>query len=345
MDKRLLIVRWLGSLHDAIPIYDEASVSSARERVREQGRTLKLSKDVTETAALIASELTHNQLAHARHGYFQVKAVTREGINGLEVRAADVGPGIYHPAEAMSDKLPTANSLGAGLSGVCRLADEVEIDNRISEGTLVIARKFDQPPPNPNSLFAIMGRPFPNEPISGDDAAWFPNDSGFTAAVVDGLGHGPEARQASNRAIELLTINKHLPLDEIAISLDTGLAGTRGCALSVLRFERASWSMECISLGDVHSHLYNLKNAHFFTATPLILGTGQFRRQSVRVEHKTVAPGSVVVMFSDGLKSRTTLKGELEILRKPPIAIAEHLLNTESRPDDDALILVARIPR
>jgi hypothetical protein len=50
-------------------------------------------------------------------------------------------------------------------------------------------------------------------------------------------------------------------------------------------------------------------------------------------------------MFTDGLKSRTTLKGELDVLRQPPIAIAQHLLEKNSRPDDDALVCVVRFPR
>jgi hypothetical protein len=47
-------------------------------------------------------------------------------------------------------------------------------------------------------------------------------------------------------------------------------------------------------------------------------------------------------MFTDGLKSRTTLKGRLDVLRKPAIAIAQHLLDNDARPDDDALVFVAK---
>jgi hypothetical protein len=47
-------------------------------------------------------------------------------------------------------------------------------------------------------------------------------------------------------------------------------------------------------------------------------------------------------MFTDGLKSATNLKGQLDVLRQPPIAIAQHLLEKHARPDDDALVLVAR---
>ena len=44
MEKRVLIARWLGSEAQAIPIYDEASVSSARHRVREAGQRAGLSR-------------------------------------------------------------------------------------------------------------------------------------------------------------------------------------------------------------------------------------------------------------------------------------------------------------
>src|SRR5947209_20021825 len=97
MEKRVLIARWLGSETQPIPIYDEASVSSARQRVREIGQRLNLSKEVVETSALIASELAHNQLSHAKQGYFAAKAVERQGAKGIEVVAAELGPGIQRP--------------------------------------------------------------------------------------------------------------------------------------------------------------------------------------------------------------------------------------------------------
>jgi hypothetical protein len=70
-----------------------------------------------------------------------------------------------------------------------------------------------------------------------------------------------------------------------------------------------------------------------------------FPKQKIRLEHTTVEPGSILMMFTDGLKSRTSLKGQLDVLRQPAIAIAQHLIENDSRPDDDALVLVARFPR
>jgi anti-sigma regulatory factor (Ser/Thr protein kinase) len=343
MEKRVLITRWLGPDTQPIPIYDEASVSSARHRVREAGERLNLQKELVENVALMASELTHNQLAHAKQGYFAVHAIERQGVKGLEVLAADIGPGIEKPELAFKDSFPArSDGLGAGLAAVCRIADEIDFDNRISEGVRIAARKFERPAAPLCCEIAIMGRPFPGEAISGDDAAIIQSESMMIAAVSDGLGHGPEARAASNQSIETITRAQATPLEQALPWLEQDLSATRGCAMSIVRFDKTNGALECAALGDVHVHLYNLRDAHFFASTPLVLGSGALSRQKVRFETVKVQPGSVLVMFTDGLKSRTTLKGKLDILRQPTIAIAQHLIEHDSRPDDDALVAVAR---
>ena len=347
MEKRVLISRWLRSQTSPIPIYDEASVSSARERVREAGRQLNLTKDVVESVALIASELTHNQLAHAKQGYFAVSAVERRGVRGLEVIAADIGPGIESPRRAIQDENPpTSGSLGAGLGAVSRMADEVEFDNRMFEGACIVARKFEAAAASCCET-AIMGRPYPGEVISGDDAAFVQSDSTFVAAVSDenvvDVIAGPV--EASNRAIESLLQRREMELGDLVTALNTDLAATRGCVMSIIRFDKMRRTMESVCAGDVHAHLYHSREAHFFTPTPVVLATGHFQKQRIRVETVPVEPGSVLVIFTDGLKSRTNLKGQLDVLRQRAITIAQHLLENDSRPDDDALVLVARLPR
>ena len=346
MEKRFLIARWLGSDAQPTPIYDEASVSAARQRVRETAQRFQLSKEVSEKVALIASELTHNQLAHSKQGYFVVRPIERQHVKGLEVIAADIGPGIARPTDAIQDAVATQDSLGAGLGAICRLADEVEFDNRLLEGTCIVVRNFETPPLVSQSFeIAIMGKPFPGEMISGDDAVFFHSESGVLAGVADGLGHGPEAREASNVAVEALSKNRQMDLDRTVLTLNQELGSTRGCAMSIARFNDSDRTLECASVGDVHCHLYNLREAHFFTSTPFVLGAAHSAKLKIRTEKATVEPGSILVIFTDGLKSRTTLKGHLDMLRRLPIAIAEHLLETYGRPDDDALVLVARFLR
>jgi anti-sigma regulatory factor (Ser/Thr protein kinase) len=346
MEKRFLIARWLREQTQPIAIYDEASVSSTRQRVRAVGSGLNLDTETIESAALITSELAHNQLVHARRGYIAVKPIERRDVTGLEITAADTGPGITNLGDAIKDKtLRHSGSLGAGLEAVYRIADEVEFDSRIDEGTCIVARKFRTRPVALCCEVAIMGRPCPGEGISGDDSFYVQSESGFFAAVADGLGHGPEAREASNRAVETLIANAESGLAQVVTTLNRELAATRGCAMSIVRFNKHDRAIECTSLGDVHAHIYKLREANFFASTPFIVGDGELPKQRIRIEKGIAEPGAVLVMFSDGLKSRTSLKGQLEVLRQPAIAIAQHLLENDSRPDDDALVLVARFIR
>jgi hypothetical protein len=59
-----------------------------------------------------------------------VSFLKRGGVGGLEVIAADLGPGIERPSIATQEKTKPSGSLGAGLAAVLRLADEVAFDNR-----------------------------------------------------------------------------------------------------------------------------------------------------------------------------------------------------------------------
>jgi anti-sigma regulatory factor (Ser/Thr protein kinase) len=339
MEKRFLIARWLGSDIPSIPIYDEASVSSARQRVRDAGLTFNASKNLVETVALMASELTHNQLAYARQGYFGVRPIERGSIKGLEILAADLGPGFEK--RVLTGSSQTENSLGAGLESVLRLADEVEMDTRRAEGLRVIARKFETQTSSSYEV-AIAGTPYPGEAISGDDAIYLQSDSGFLAALCDGLGHGPEAREASNKAVDAIAKNSDLGLREIADVVNEEMKGLRGCVLAVVRFTAHSRVLQCLLAGDIRVHLYHFRDSHFFTPTPFVIGDRNLRSRRLRVEETMAAPGSVLVMFTDGLESRTSLKGQLDLLRRPSLVIAQGVLEEHSRGTDDALVLVAR---
>ena len=342
MEKRFLIARWLGSDTQSIPIYDEASVSSARQRVRDAGNVIQAGKQLVESVALIASELTHNQLAHSKQGYFAVRPIERSTAKGLEVTAADLGPGIDKPVLAGSPRVE--GSLGAGLESVFRLADEVEVDTRLAEGLCVVARKFEAGTPEPFET-AVAGEPYPGEIISGDDAICLRSEAGFLAAVCDGLGHGPEAREASKEAVESIARHRDLDLREIVIAVNSEIAGSRGCALSIARFDKQTSTLQCVSAGDVRSHLYHFRDAHFFTSTPLVIGERELSTRRLRVEEATIAPGSVFAMFTDGLETKTTLKGQLELLRQPAIVNAQHLIARHARRTDDSLVFVARFRR
>ena len=92
--------------------------------------------------ATIVSELGSNIAKYAGRGYVSVSRVERcDGVH-IEVTAEDSGPGIGDISQAMQDHFSTGGTLGLGLPGVRRMADEFSITSQRGQGTRVSARKL-----------------------------------------------------------------------------------------------------------------------------------------------------------------------------------------------------------
>ncbi|HEY3450588.1 MAG TPA: ATP-binding protein [Myxococcales bacterium] len=106
--------------------------------------------------AIAVAELASNIVRHAGEGTIDLRPLAAP--DGLEVVAADRGPGISDVALAQQDGFSRGRfnsvalergeglppSLGCGLGAVRRLADECEIDSEPGRGTTVTARLWRQ---------------------------------------------------------------------------------------------------------------------------------------------------------------------------------------------------------
>jgi anti-sigma regulatory factor (Ser/Thr protein kinase) len=333
-----LLSRWLEGLDAALTL-DEGSVSQARERVRAAGRAQGLPEPEVERLAIVASELARNQLVHAHGGAVAVVPMTRAGVPGVEVIAADNGKGIADPTTALSGQVSLTGSLGAGLASVVRQADEVDFDVRWGEGTCVRARKYASAPPY-RSEVGVLGRAYPGEPLCGDHALWMWSEEALVVGVADGLGHGPDAREAADRAMELVRERPHLAPERMLEHCDSGLKGTRGAALGLVRLERQSRALIQACVGNIATMVCGPGEVHAMSCNPGVLGISQQRARIVRGEH-WLRPGELLVMHTDGLSSRTTLEDAV-LLRRHPLVVAHELMRRFSKNHDDALVLVAR---
>jgi len=334
------LTAWVGGA-ETIPILDDASISVAREYVRKLGRELGLPREVIESVAVAASELARNHLVHARGGRFAARPIERRGVRGLELIAADCGPGLADPTSALDGTISTGSGLGSGLAAVQRLMDELDFDIRLYEGTCIWARKFAAPVPY-GSQVAILGRPCEGERASGDDAAFVRRNDALTIGVVDGLGHGILARDVAAPAAAILRSRAELSPVEILRAVDETLSGTRGAVMAVAHMDRSRPQIEHAGVGDVRTHLYRPRECHRFSQIAGVLGAAEQRGRKYVVEREPLQDQDVIVMFSDGLTTRVDISGELQLLRRHPIVIAAHLLEKFGRSNDDALVLVTR---
>ena len=90
------------------------------------------------------SELARNMLAHAREGTITFTLVSQGNRHGLQVCAADSGPGIENVCEALQNGFSTQKSLGIGLGVVKRMMDDLAIRSCTGWGTVVTAIKWDR---------------------------------------------------------------------------------------------------------------------------------------------------------------------------------------------------------
>ena len=265
-----------------------------------------------------------------------VREQRRGAVPGVEVVAADVGPGIEDVAGALRGRASRPGSLGAGLSAVLELSDEVDVDVRLGEGTCVSARKFAAMVPSGRRV-GVFGRPFPGEPVSGDDGGVVRSGGAIAVALVDGLGHGPLARDASSRARHVLVRHPDLPPSELLSFCDVALRGTRGAVMAAAQVDPNGLTFAAV--GDVGAHVYGPRGSKRFAATSAILGTRGGARRA-RDERQELEAWDVVVFFTDGVTSRLDLAGDRELLREHPIVVAAHVVERFARPNDDVLVIV-----
>lgn len=130
-------------MQETIQILSEADAIVARQRGREIARTLGFSIVDQTRIAISISELARNIILYAGTGEVLItELVAGHDDIGIEVIAADNGPGISDLNLALVDGYSTSNGLGMGLPGTKRLMDEFSIDTTPGVGTRITIRKW-----------------------------------------------------------------------------------------------------------------------------------------------------------------------------------------------------------
>ncbi len=118
-------------------IQTESDVVVALSRLREDVLELGFNHyDVTRVITA-ASELARNILKYAGTGHISHSKLVDGTRRGVEVVARDEGPGIADVDRAMEDHYSSSGTLGLGLPGVKRMADEFEVSSDVGTGTTV----------------------------------------------------------------------------------------------------------------------------------------------------------------------------------------------------------------
>lgn len=172
--------------------------------------------------------------------------------------------------------------------------------------------------------------------MSGDRIIEVPRGSRVLFAVIDGLGHGPEAADAANAAAGFLAEHASLPLESLLRDCDRAIADTRGAAITIIRIATASAELEHAAVGNVELVARSREPIRPITR-PGIVGA-RFRKVVASVH--AVHPGDRFVVCTDGVSSRFRLDG-LEGVA--PQGVAQRIIEHYGQSHDDASCLVVDV--
>ncbi len=125
-----------------MPIDTEDDIVSVRTKARQLADQLGFDPFATAAIVTATSELARNVWRHATRGDTAFAVVQRADRIGLRADFTDQGPGIADLSRALAGGNSTVRSLGLGLAGSRRLADEFTIESVVGAGTHVSFTKW-----------------------------------------------------------------------------------------------------------------------------------------------------------------------------------------------------------
>jgi anti-sigma regulatory factor (Ser/Thr protein kinase) len=323
-----------------LTISDESGVGQARRA----GAVLASAVELTEAAAgrlaLIITEAGTNQVRHGGGGEVLLRPLRRPDGVGIEVLALDRGPGMDDVFRCLQDGYSSGGTTGVGLGGIRRLATDFDIHSEKGRGTAILARviqRRESGPPDRLEVGAVCVA-IQGEELCGD--AWSAVHDGNRSLlmVADGLGHGPLAAEASQKALPVLEIHKReSPLNIMGL-LHRALRGTRGAAIGLAEIDHAAATVRFAGVGNISGLVSSNGTGQNLTSFNGIVGHNIDRLHDFSYAWPEE---SLLILYSDGLGSRWSLEDEPALRRRDPALLAGILYRDFNRGRDDVTVMVA----
>lgn len=324
-----------------ITVVDESQVGYARRRVAEISERISSDETFCGKATIVATEMARNIVRYGYGGQIIVREFVTPACASLELLALDRGPGIRNTAESLRDGFSTGGTAGTGLGSIKRLSDRFEVFSQPGHGTAVWAKLCTLNNCSTSHVFESSGVSIAveREEVCGDAWEVIETAQGLRAMVVDGLGHGLFAEQASREAVAVFRSQVTTSVVDTLKLIDQALTKTRGAAGAIVELCPAKRQVTAAGVGNISMRLMNNSGSKSFGCDNGTLGTGVPR---IREFSQPWTDGSVLVMHSDGVKVHWNLDDYPGLLRRHPGLVAGLLYRDFQRGRDDATVIVVR---
>ncbi len=189
--------------------------------------------------------------------------------------------------------------------------------------------------------WAVAAQTLRGQTESGDLHLVAPFEGGVLAAVIDGLGHGPDAAEAARAACTLLAQDPARSPARLLQRCHENLRRTRGVVMSLASFTATPPAVAWAGVGDVEAMLLRADPKAKPAREAIVLRSGVvgYQLPPLRESRHLVAVGDVLILATDGISQDFAASADRD---DDPQAIADAVLAGHAKGTDDALVLVAR---
>jgi anti-sigma regulatory factor (Ser/Thr protein kinase) len=320
----------------SIAVSEMSQTGQARRRAADLAERLGFDTQESGRVSLVVTEAATNLVKHARGGEIVLCPMIED--SAVDIVALDRGPGIRDVDRALKDGYSTSGSMGSGLGAIIRLSSRFDIYSSES-GTVLLSRVGGSAADGARMDVGAICVPCPGETVSGDAWAVAREADRTTALVVDGLGHGLDAHEAADLAVQVFL--KHASASPVAIleRLHEALRHTRGAAAAVLELDRRERVARFAGVGNVAAAVLSDGTMHSMVSNHGILGHVVRHTQEFQYSWPERA---LVILHSDGIGTHWNLARYPGLGQRHPMLIAGALYRDFHRKRDDATVLALR---
>ena len=125
-----------------VEIITEWDIVAARQLGRNEAKEIGFGTVDQARISTAISELARNIYLYALAGEIIIERICETEKEGIRITATDKGQGINDIKKVMEDGFSTSGGLGAGLPGVKRLMDTIDIQSDVGQGTYIKVEKW-----------------------------------------------------------------------------------------------------------------------------------------------------------------------------------------------------------
>lgn len=190
-----------------------------------------------------------------------------------------------------------------------------------------------------DNKLAALNRPFWTESVSGDAIVFKAFGEKLLLAVIDGTGHGHEAHSVSSKMAEYIDNLPECTLPHHIIQQLHGiLEPCIGASVGIAVLDTVKQEVTYSGVGNISAYILG-HHDHSFSSASGTVGN-KFRR--IPSETRTLMAGDLIILHSDGIKSRFYTQFEVAHLKQSVRQILRYIFSNFEKKHDDASCIVYR---